>query len=460
MKHEEKHPSPFIDETAEIDTQQLSGRKGRVLKHFSIRTVGELLSFDPHPAMRMRAVGETTVKQLLELQRTIASQGTGSLQGILLQASTPSPEHDKVNSVAPDYSEAHTILKSLFLICIPRQRDRQILRRRLGLEAKEGENRPTLETLADEFGLTRERIRQICRDSRASLQRPQSLKTLAPLWEAVDRHLEMHNGVHFIDALFEEIKAEFGWRDSSLQTFAILLDLNRNLSMDSDSGTVSRIDCQCLTCEEVKSCISGIIDAQSEDDKMELSDVGDALLQHCHAHCPNGRKPKTPFQPRYISLLTTGIPSVDVMDGCLVSRYLKLLEQGGNVRELAYEILRKTGRPLHFRKVAEIIRKQSRAESMKSLKDNCVHGTLVRCDTFCCTSRGYYGLSSWNMKQYISHGMAVIRLLQQTGRPMTVREIIDELTRNNEFSAPNIHAALRSHSRIRRLAKGLYTLAE
>lgn len=460
VKHEEKspRPSPFIDETIEIRNLQLRGRQRRVMKHFSIQTVGDLLAFNPHRATRVAGAGNKTVQELLNLQSAITAQGTDFLQSVMIKP--PAPTSAKTNQ-APDYTEVHTLLESLFHTLISSDRNRQIIRRRLGLAPKKNENkRPTLDTLSGEFSLTRERIRQISQESLACLQGPETLKILAPFWEKVEGHLNAHNGFRFIDPLFEDIKAEFGWRDSSRQSFATLLSFHHDLVVDTESNTVSRIGCPCLSCEAAQSFVAGVLDTETESDAMALSDVGRALMHHCHARCPKGGKPQAPFNPPFIRFLAAGIPSVDVLDDCLVSRYRLLLERGGNTRELAYQILRKAGHPLHFREVAEIIRKKSNVESMNSVTDNSVHAVLVRSDEFRCTARGTYGLSTWNIKEYMSHGKAIIQLLEQTGRAMTAREIIKELTRDGEFRTLNIRAALRSHSRFKLLADDRYSLAD
>ncbi len=460
MEHQEKSPipSPRIDETIEISKLHLRGRKRRVFKHFRIQTVGELLAFNAHRAKEVAGAGDTTVEQILNIQKRIACHGTDFLQSLIIQPPAPAPIKAKPK---PDYSEVNTIIESLFRATIPTERNRKITRRRLGLEPKDNEKRrPTLQLISDEFGLTRERIRQIFRESLALLQQPEAAEILAPFWEVVTRHLDAHNGFGFIDPLFEEIKTEFGWQDSSRHAFAVLLSFHHGLVVDAESGTVSRIDSPCLTCDEAKSFVSVILDVKSEFEKIKLSEVGRELMHHCHAHCPNGREPQAPFSPHFISLLAADIPTVDVLDDCLTSRYCLLLERGGKIREIVCEVLRVAGHPLHFREVAEIIRAKSKVPTIYSITDNCVHTALVRSNKICRTARGTYGLCSWNTKQHVSHGNAIIQLLEQKGRPMSTREIIEELTKNGEFRAVNIRAALHSHSRIKPVARRLYSLAD
>lgn len=459
MLHEnDPGEDPVIDETINLSSIQMGTRERRVLKHYSIKTVGDLLTFNPYRAYELAGTGTTTINQLLNLQKVIFSEGTEKLWRIPLPSSSTKGEPETIQE--PDFTEVHTILDSLLTTYIPRERNLQIFRRRIGLDPKEGEKRPILENLAGDFGLTRERIRQICRDADARLRQLDAVNYLKPFWHAVDRHLEEHNGFHFIDALFEELKPEFNWQNSSPQTLAILLGFHPALVVDTKSAAVSRQNCPCLTCDNAQTFVAGILGTDRENEKMELSEVARALAEHCRQSCPQQHRPQTPYHPLYIRHLAGNIRSVDVLDNCLVTRYHYLCERGGSVRELAYEVLENTGRPLHFREVAEIMRSQSNSEDMRNLKDNCVHGTLVRSEEFCCTDRGTYGLSHWNTKRYISHGQAIIRLLDQAGRAMTTREIITELTRNAEYNAPNIRAALRNHSRIRRVSYALYNLAD
>ncbi len=456
----ENHPEdhPVIDETIDIRSIQMGSRERRVLEHFSVQNVGDLLAFNPHRAKKVPGAGITTINKLLDMQTAIRTEGTENLWRIPLPSVSASGETETMPQ--PDYAEVHTILDSLLVTFAPCERNRRIFLRRIGLDTKNGEKRPILEKLAGEFGLTRERIRQICKETQTGLQQMNAVRYLMPFWQSVDRCLEAHNGFHFIELLFEDMKAEFNWQDSSLQTFGILLGFHPALVVDTKSGTVSRFKCPCLSCEEAQTFVAGILGTGPDNEKMDIAEVARALTEHCRKHCPKQRPPQAPIHPLFIRHLAANVRSVDVLGNCLVTRYRCLCEQGGNVRELAYEVLKSIGHPLHFREVAEIMRSQSSSDRMRTLKDNCVHGTLVRSDEFCCTGRGTYGLSSWNTKRYISHGQAIIRMLERTGRVMTTREIIAELTRNPEFTAPNIRAALRNHSRIKRVSYGLYSLAD
>lgn len=443
------------DATVKINDIELGSRERRVLELFDVVTVRDLRDFDPYQVTQVRGIGHTTLKNIVALQKTVRKRGAAFLPR---RPTRPSAAPDATSVPPPDYSGLRPLLESLLRACVPNERNREIYRRRLGLDLEARLKRPVLQELADQYGVTRERIRQICQETEVRLRRRDAIQYLSRFWAAVNRLLDAHNGFHFIDALHALLQTEFGWHDDSPQMLAILLGFHADLKLDADMQTVARPNSRCLNCTDAQQFVGSILGTTEGRDDLSLDDVGKSLASYCRRRCVLASPPSQPFHPLFIRHLAAAVPQVDVVDSRLVTHDRWLRDRSRKVRELAALVLQDAGEPMHFRAITNAIR--SRFPRMSNINDNRVHGTLVRCDEFSCTSRGTYGLTKWGLKKYKSHGRAVIQLLQETGHPMNAQEIIRTLTQDPDLNAVSIRAALHNHTRVKRVARATYALAD
>jgi len=75
---------------------------------------------------------------------------------------------------------------------IPNERARKIIARRFGLA--DGQ-RHTLEAIGKDYGITRERVRQIEENGLEALRRPAALKKIQPFFDLAHNHLEEHGNL-------------------------------------------------------------------------------------------------------------------------------------------------------------------------------------------------------------------------------------------------------------------------
>ncbi len=90
------------------------------------------------------------------------------------------------------------------------------------------------------------------------------------------------------------------------------------------------------------------------------------------------------------------------------------------IKDFAYLVVRKSGRPMHFRDVAKEIFNEFKRKAHVAT----CHNELIRDTRFVLVGRGIYGLREWG------HGGGIVRdviieVMKKKGHPMTKNEIID-----------------------------------
>jgi hypothetical protein len=118
------------------------------------------------------------------------------------------------------------------------------------------------------------------------------------------------------------------------------------------------------------------------------------------------------------------------------------------VKDKAYITLKKEGKPLHFREVATLL---------KTALPQTVHNELIKDNRFVLVGRGIYALTEWG---YFPGEVkdVMIRVIQEEGRPMTREEIAEKVLQQRMVKKNTIFQNLSSKRNFSRTTDGRYTL--
>jgi len=116
------------------------------------------------------------------------------------------------------------------------------------------------------------------------------------------------------------------------------------------------------------------------------------------------------------------------------------LRNGRKKVDVVRSALRAIGHPVHYSELAEFIRQHSHYH--KDVTERSVHSCLTAHSDFVVTEHlGVYGLREWNVERYRTAGDQVEELLNSLGRPVDLREI-KSLLGQEGVPGPNIDAAM------------------
>lgn len=126
------------------------------------------------------------------------------------------------------------------------------------------------------------------------------------------------------------------------------------------------------------------------------------------------------------------------------------------VGDKAYIVLKRSGKPLHFRALTEEV--NAAGFSKKRAHAQTVHNELIRDDRFALVGRGLYGLREWG---YVPGTVAEVaaRLLARAGRPLKKRDLVIAVLKERLVKRNTVLLALQNKSLFRVLDDGAYVLA-
>lgn len=303
------------------------------------------------------------------------------------------------------------------------QRDLSIFQERMGLISGQ---RKTLEEVGQEFGVTRERVRQVTHRFLMHLSHWTRKKRLTPWGSYLKKLLQKHGGIMTLRKISssEHLATDFEYF-SPLPVIELILyccGMFSALEYDYESGRGS-------------SDIGSVI--------WHLKAIEPDVISITHKMAATAVD-KDPCRYSFDELVTkvcteSGVP-IEITRASL--RAYELIEQdssglmvaAGKISHLTIPnmtiiILREIGVPAHFLVITEKINARFPG---RNLKPRDVHSRLDN-PLFRWVDRGTYGLAEWGLPEirpkenYASVKKAIKMVLQDMGRPATLKEIEESL---------------------------------
>lgn len=301
------------------------------------------------------------------------------------------------------------VSKKLLSSLNPRMRD--IITNRYGLES---EKRMTLESIGKAYNITRERVRQIENFALASIKKTEEYKENNFVFEELKDIIKNLGSVVREDVLMKHIS-----KDKIVQNHINLyLILGGNFTKVKESDKFHArwsVDDQVSVC--IEDGISQLCMTIQDDELLKEENVLERFVSHLDDLVDTYKNNRETIQ-RYLSVSKI-IDKNDLGEwGKATSPHIK----ARGIKDYAYLIVRKNGKPMHFKEVAEEINKVFKKKANVAT----CHNELIKDPRFVLVGRGMYGLKEWG------HATGVVRdvisqTLQDAKRPLTKQEIIDKV---------------------------------
>ena len=121
----------------------------------------------------------------------------------------------------------------------------------------------------------------------------------------------------------------------------------------------------------------------------------------------------------------------------------------------AYLVLRKTGKPLHFTEITDLINQTQFDKKMAYPAT--IHNELILDDRYVLVGRGIYGLQEWGYKTGTVIDV-IIDILKSSDQPLSKEEIVKKVLEQRIVRKSTIYLALTNKEKIKKLPDGKYTL--
>lgn len=348
---------------------------------------------------------------------------------------------------------------------LPGRRMRHVLEKRFGLHAG---RKHTLESIGNEYKITRERVRQIESEALKHLRKDSNLSEIREPLEAVGGHINNQGGVMAEQHLFTSLV-----NSRSYPHLVLLLSVAPNFHFIPETQDYhARWAVGKESALEAEKVVAGAVGYLNDGHKTVSKDELYSLLGK-YAREVLGET----AAPNVIEahLATSKLIRPNPYGEYGLSSWASIRPRG--IKDKAYAVLVKSGRPLHFREVATAITKagwstphaactfksERRAQcklcagSKKKAHPQTVHNELIKDARFVLVGRGLYGLREWGYEPGLVRDV-LVSVLKQAGNPLGKDKIIELVSEKRIIKPQTILLNLQNKALFKRTEDGKYTL--
>lgn len=303
-------------------------------------------------------------------------------------------------------------------------KQKETILRRFGLGKT---NRETLEAIGRDFGVCRERVRQI---QAAGLEKvKQKIEKHDKVFQFFSNYLKSFGGLKKEDILLEEL----GGNGNKNEVYFLLSLKEPFQRINENNDFYSYWMTNKVSFQSVKKTVDAL-SAQLRKIKKPLS------LQQL----------KVSSKGKVLKALLEVSKEIQQNEEELygLSSWPEINPRG--IKDKAYLVFKKTNKPLHFREVTKLI-ENSHVQT--------VHNELIKDPRFILVGRGTYALLEWGyypgqVKDVISS------ILKEAKRPLAKNEILKEVLRQRLVKENTILLNLNNKNHFLKNSKGEYTIKE
>lgn len=326
------------------------------------------------------------------------------------------------------------------LIKILPDRSQDVLTKRYGLGFSS--NTLTLEAIGKEYGITRERVRQIEENSLSTIRKSEEFKKNQEVFT------ELNSLLSDLGCLVCEIELldQLSKNESVRNHLHFLLVLgNEFKKLKEDENFKHRWYIDSSVTENVETAIKSLYKNLSKDTLVSDSEIVEEFLNQAHGISDEYKNEEVIRRWLNISKKIGRNPLGEW--GRAESPNINVK----GIRDYAFLVIRRHGSPIHFREVAEQINKLF---NKKAHVATC-HNELIKDDRFVLVGRGLYALSDWGYASGVVRDV-INNLLEKHG-PLTKEEIISKVLKERYVKENTILVNLQNQKYFAKDKLGKYT---
>ncbi|MDD3861529.1 MAG: sigma factor-like helix-turn-helix DNA-binding protein [Candidatus Gracilibacteria bacterium] len=336
------------------------------------------------------------------------------------------------------------IIEDIFLILTNKEKD--VIVQRFSLDNKP---RRTLESIGQQFSVTRERVRQIEKIALSKLKRTVQTTRLNSINEIADRVITENGGVilerKLVIAILNEIDSA---NEVDSHIIKLALSINASIEKFEKTNFISPFwKSKALSIALVNSIVSsGIKILKKKSDVMQDAKLVVQIRQMMDEALKN-----------FSDALIVSSLEVDKRIKRLKGEFGLMAWRHINprsIRDKAYIVLKNEKKPLHFVEIANKI--TASGFDKKVVTTQAVHNELIRYDQFVLVGRGLYALKEFGYEKGTVSD--IIANLLKSKSPMTKQEIIDGVLKQRHVKKGTISLNLQKNPQFVRVGRAVYKL--
>lgn len=297
-----------------------------------------------------------------------------------------------------------------------------------------GGKRNTLESIGQKYNITRERVRQIEEASYDKIRNSNEFDELEGAFDSVENFLNLHGGVAPEDILMTSLVT-----DSQRSHLSLLLALNKSfvkILENDDFKTLWAVDKK--SANTVYDFISSVV--------ARIDELGSPLSYNDLQEVMNEEDSQNVLMAGGDTQTVLAV-SKRLQKGPFsqwgLSNWPQINPKG--VRDKAYLVMEKYGKPLHFRELAKKIDEDLHVGTNKKTHPQTAHNELIKDNRFVLIGRGTYALAEWG---YVSGTVkdVIIHILREEGDALQKDELVKRVMQQRKVQENTISFNLQNRN--------------
>ena len=322
---------------------------------------------------------------------------------------------------------------------IEREREREIIARRLGLF----DRRETLEQIGELLGITRERVRQLEKAVITKLQAAgEDLPHIKEVQDVLGEHLNELGHVARTAEITKRLAPENTKIDQSRVAFLAHLAPKIAVIDDNDHFFHSIGQATKHSEKAIRDHVGKVIDAinkigQPTNIESIAREAGNSDTKHVQA----------------LASISKNVASLHGRWG--LTKWPMVNPK--NIRDKIYVVLHDHKKPMHFSEIAQAIAASD--FKRKDVTTQAIHNELIKDKRFVLIGRGIYALKEWGYKKGTVADV-IAEVLKKESGPLHRDEIVRRVLKSRHVKETTILLNLQGKPQFKRVAKATYALAE
>ncbi len=321
-------------------------------------------------------------------------------------------------------------------------RTKDVITNRFGLEEAE---RKTLEAIGQKYGITRERVRQIENFAISTIKKSDAYKEHAHVFDEIRDVVRKLGGVIAEDELLEYFSKD-EITQNHIHLYLVLGD--HFTKHKEDLHFKHRWSVDNKTADKVHASIKKLYVSLSDSELVKEEKIIDNFLEHLGELEEEYNKQQ---------ILRSWLALSKLIGKNQLNEWGKANSpqiKTRGIKDFAFLVLKKNGKPMHFRDVAREINKLFDKKAHIAT----THNELIKDDRFVLVGRGSYGLREWGYTAGVVHEV-ITEILRETGKAMTREDIIEAVLKRRSVKPNTILVNLQNEKYFKKTKDGKYTLA-
>ncbi|MEK7118171.1 MAG: sigma factor-like helix-turn-helix DNA-binding protein [Patescibacteria group bacterium] len=331
------------------------------------------------------------------------------------------------------------VTKHLLSVLPKRAQDVITKRYGLGVEPK----KMTLEAIGENYGITRERVRQIENFALASIRKSDVFKTEFPIFDELRKVMFAQGGLVPEHNFLENLATDKGTQNH-VHFLLVLGDFFVRHKEDEEFAHRWSVDHDTAT--KVHDSLRRLYASLSDDELVEEAKMVERFLSHLRDVSEEYKNEE--ILRRWLSLSKK--IGKNPLGEWGMARSPNVNARG--VRDYAFLVLRKHGSPMHFTEVAKAIGEHFDKQAHVAT----THNELIKDKRFVLVGRGLYALSEWGYSTGVVRDV-IADIVKKNG-PLTRDEIIEKVMRERYVKSNTILVNLQNPKYFKKSKEGRYSV--